>query len=236
MYYNNINGPTSAVIAAGGKGARMGAGLNKQYIEILGRPVLARTIQAFEECGRIDEIIVVVSENEIDYCKENIIVKNAFKKVRAVVAGGESRQRSVLNGLRNVSPECGIVLIHDGARPFVDKADICSCIDAAVEFGSACAAVPVKDTVKCSDGSGFVAETLDRSNLWSIQTPQAFQYGLIMEAHEKAAEEGFEATDDASLAERLGYKVRLVMSGYYNIKITTREDMAFAEAIARTAG
>lgn len=214
----------------------MGPGQNKQYMDILGKPVLARAIQAFEECGIIDEIIIVSGNNGITYCRENIVGKYGFGKVRAVVAGGASRQQSVYNGLRQVSADCGIVLIHDGARPFIDKGCIAECVKAAEENGAACAAVPLKDTVKRSDAEGFIEETVDRSRLWSVQTPQAFRYGLILEAHRRAEAEGFEGTDDAVLAERLGYKVKLLLCSYYNIKITTKEDMAMAEAIVKLLG
>ncbi len=219
------------VIAAAGRGKRMGLDMNKQYIEVHGRPILALTVQSFEDCSHIDEIVIVANENEIEYCKKSIIDKYSFKKVKAVVPGGETRQQSVFNGLNQVSVDCGIVLIHDGARPFIMQESIMACINAAGTFGAACAAVPVKDTIKLADAGSFVDKTIDRSDLWQIQTPQAFKYGLIMEAHRRALSEGFDGTDDAMLAERLGYKVKLVMSDYYNIKITTREDLIFAEAI-----
>lgn len=222
-----------AVIAAAGKGTRMGMDINKQYIQIQGIPVLAMTLQKFETCTLIDEIVVVANKDETEYCRKNIVEKYGFKKVRAVTAGGDSRQKSVYNGLRELSADCDIVLIHDGARPFIDNGSIISCIDAAAEYGAACAAVPVKDTVKIADNSGFVDRTIDRSRLWQIQTPQAFKYGLIMDAHMKAANAGYEGTDDAMLAERAGNRVKIVMGSYYNIKITTVEDLAFAGAICR---
>jgi len=233
MHNSGTGGLISVVIAAAGKGTRMEIGQNKQYLEVAGMPVLARTVRVFEECSRVDEIVIVANKDDVAYCIKNIVDRFGFKKVKSVVAGGETRQQSVFNGLLSVSAGSDLVLIHDGARPFIDEAGICSCIDAAKEFGAACAAVPVKDTIKSGDGMGFVTETLDRSSLWSIQTPQAFLYNRIMEAHRKAAEERFEATDDASLVEWLGYRVKLVMCSYYNIKITTKEDLAYAEAIAR---
>jgi 2-C-methyl-D-erythritol 4-phosphate cytidylyltransferase len=230
--YSEENARVSVVIAAAGKGTRMGLDQNKQYLELAGKPLLARTIQAFEDCALIDEIIVVANEAEVGYCRENITSRYGFGKVRCVVSGGVTRQQSVFIGLKNASADCSIVLIHDGARPFIDNDSIQACIEAAAECGAAIAAVPVKDTIKRANACGFVDETLDRSSLWSIQTPQAFHYQLIVEAHRKAQEEGFDGTDDAVLVERLGLKVRLVMSSYYNIKITTREDIAIAAAIA----
>lgn len=221
----------SAVIVAAGKGTRMNMDINKQYLEICGVPVLARTLQVFEDCRFINEIVLVVNEYEILYCKQNIVDEFGFTKVRTMVAGGIERQDSVYNGLQEVDKSCDIVLIHDGARPFVNEKNIISSIHAAYEFDACCIAVPVKDTIKRSDKDDFVVETLDRSSLWLIQTPQAFKYELIMYAHKKALEDGFTGTDDASLVERLGHKPKLVMGGYDNIKITTREDISVAEAI-----
>ncbi|HHW47541.1 MAG TPA: 2-C-methyl-D-erythritol 4-phosphate cytidylyltransferase [Clostridiaceae bacterium] len=221
----------SSVIVAAGKGTRMNMDINKQYLEICGIPVLARTLQVFEDCRFINEIVLVVNEYEILYCKQNIIDEYGFTKVKTLVAGGLERQDSVYNGLLEVDKSCDIVLIHDGARPFAGEKNIIDSIYAAYEFGASCVAVPVKDTVKRSDKDGFVVETLDRSALWLIQTPQTFKYGLILDAHKKALEDGFIGTDDASLVERLGHKPKLVMGGYDNIKITTREDIPVAEAI-----
>ncbi len=231
--YGSRKSMVSVVIAAAGKGLRMGNDRNKQYEEVLGKPILARTIQTFEDCSLVDEIIITVGESEVEYCKENIVGKYKFDKVKAVVTGGATRQRSVYNGLAMVSSDCSIVVIHDGARPFIDEKTIYACIDTAEEYGAACAAVPVKDTIKRADAEGCVDETLDRSSLWSIQTPQAFQYDLILEAHRKAGSEGFEGTDDAVLAERLEKKVKLVMCSYNNIKITTKEDLTIAESICK---
>lgn len=227
------SGPVAVVIAAAGRGTRMDLDINKQYIEIQGVPVLAMAIGKFENCSLVDEIIVVANKDETDYCKTNVIERFGFTKVRSVAEGGETRQRSVYNGLKHVSAGCGIVLIHDGARPFVSTDSILGCIEAARAYGAACVAVPAKDTIKESDPEGFVNRTLDRSSLWQIQTPQGFEYGLIMDVHEQAAREMFEATDDAMLAERYGYRVRLVMGSYSNIKVTTKEDLVFAEALFR---
>ncbi|NTV89790.1 MAG: 2-C-methyl-D-erythritol 4-phosphate cytidylyltransferase [Clostridiales bacterium] len=222
-----------AVIVAAGRGTRMNMAQSKQYVDILDKPVVARTIQAFQDCGAVDGIIVVVNEQDMEYCRQEIIDKYCYSKVTALVAGGAERQDSVFSGLRFLPSDCGIVLIHDGARPFIDNDGINSCIAAATEFGSACMAVPVKDTIKCSDTDGFIEGTPERSRLWQAQTPQAFRYGLIMEAYQKAEKEGFRGTDDTVLAERLGIRTRLVPGSYFNIKITTREDLVIAEAIAK---
>lgn len=228
---NDKRSLTSVVIAAAGKGSRMGIETNKQYLELQGKPVLAVTIQRFEECDLIDEIIVAANEAEVEFCRKNILERFGFKKVKAIVPGGPTRRKSVYNGLCRVSPGSGIVLIHDGARPFIEAHTIEACIDAAERFGAAVAAVPAKDTIKRADGEGFVDETVDRSNLWYIQTPQAFRFRLIMDAHMKAEQDGFEGTDDAILTERLGHKVKLVTGSYTNIKITTREDLIMAKAM-----
>ena len=220
------------LIAAAGKGSRMNMDINKQYIEIGGKPILARTIEIFENCSQVDEIILVVNSNEIVYCKQNIVDVFGFRKVTAIVAGGDTRQASVYNGLLQLNDSCSIVLIHDGARPFVSEESIIESIAIASEFGCACVAVPVKDTIKSADSNDIVQETLDRSRLWSVQTPQTFRYSLILDAHKKAREAGFSGTDDATLAERLGHPLRLVYGSYYNIKITTEEDLVLAEAIA----
>lgn len=223
----------SVIIVAAGQGTRMNMDKKKQYIKINGESVLSRSIRAFEESELVDEIILVVNGDEIFYCKNDIIDAKGYNKVSSIVAGGHDRQESVFNGLKEVGRNKGIVLIHDGARPFIDNDTILNCIEGVIDFEAVCAAVPVKDTVKTADKDGFIAFTLDRSCLWAVQTPQAFRHELIIEAHEKADKEGFRGTDDAVLVERLGKKVKLVMGSYENIKITTQEDLLFAEAIAR---
>lgn len=222
----------SSVIVAAGKGSRMNLDMNKQYIEISGIPVIARTLSVFNDCKLIDEIVLVVNECDIVYCKRNIVDNYGFFKVKAIVAGGKERQHSVYNGLQQVNKNTDIVLIHDGARPFIREDSLIESIHAANDFGAAGVAVRIKDTVKRTDEQGFVLKTVDRSNLWAIQTPQVFNYNLIMEAHRKAEEDGFLGTDDTVLVERLGRKVKLVEGSYDNIKITTQEDLITAEAIA----
>ncbi|NLL05294.1 MAG: 2-C-methyl-D-erythritol 4-phosphate cytidylyltransferase [Clostridiaceae bacterium] len=224
----------SVVIVAAGKGTRMNMEVNKQYINVGGIPILARTIEKFDCLNYIDEIILVVHSDDILYCKENIIHGRNYMKIKSVLVGGATRQDSVFNGLKEVTEKADIVLIHDGARPFIDEDSIIRCIEGAEQCGVATVAVPVKDTIKSSDKEGFVNLTLDRSILWSIQTPQAFKYDIIMDSHKQARLDGFIGTDDTVLAERIGNKTRLVMGTYNNIKITTREDLNFAEAIVKT--
>jgi 2-C-methyl-D-erythritol 4-phosphate cytidylyltransferase len=238
--------PADAVIVAAGGSRRMNDGSsmntgnlpdsykNKQLIEINGIPVIAITLRTFENCPSIRSIVLVINENDIPFYNDNIINRFGFKKIIKLANGADTRQGSVFNGLKELRSHSGnrTVLIHDGARPFVSDNIIADCIDAAFEYGAACVAVPMKDTVKKSDALGFISETIDRDFLWSIQTPQAFKFDLILKAHEKAWREGFIGTDDAILAEKSGTKIKLVMGSYYNIKITTPEDIDFANAIA----
>ncbi|MCX7747851.1 MAG: 2-C-methyl-D-erythritol 4-phosphate cytidylyltransferase [Clostridia bacterium] len=226
----------SVVIVAAGKGTRMNMDINKQYIEVQGIPVLARTIKVFEELECIDEIILVVNTQDIIYCSKDIVELYDLNKVTNIVAGGSERQNSVYNGLMEVKKSCDIVLIHDGARPFVDKRSVEESIQMAQEFGASCVAVKVKDTIKMSDDKGFVKATVDRSRLWAIQTPQAFKYEVIIEAHKKAIEDSFLGTDDAMLVERLGYRLKIAEGSYNNIKITTKEDLLLAELICKQDG
>lgn len=214
----------------------MNSGLSKQYMENAGKPVLAWTLERFEECSIVDEVVLVINEQDFIYCKQNIIDEFELCKVKALVAGGAERQNSVYNGLLEVSSECGIVIIHDGARPFVSEKIIRDSIAGAAACGACGVAVPVKDTIKIAGQDGFVLGTPDRNSLWAIQTPQTFKYSIIMDAHRRAISEGFTGTDDAVLVERLGMKMKLVMGSYDNIKITTKEDLVIAEAIAEYTG
>ena len=219
------------LIPAAGSGSRMGAGTNKQYLELADRPVLARTLQVFEQHPLIDSIIIIVSPAEVQYCREEIVARGDYRKVSAVVAGGAERQDSVYCGLQ----ACGaadddLILIHDGARPLVSS-NVIDRVIASVQRHDAClTAVPVKDTVKVVQ-DGCVVETPDRETLWLAQTPQAFRYRLIRSAHDRAAAQGVRATDDAQLAELAGFKVRVVPGDYRNIKITTPEDLPIAERL-----
>lgn len=223
----------SAVVVAGGQGTRMNMDKNKQYVEIAGKMVLARTLEAFQDSVYIDEIILVVNSDDIIYCKDEIVKFYDLSKVKTLVSGGKERQQSVYNGLKEVSANSDIILIHDGARPFIDEEIIERCVLGVLESGAVSVGVPVKDTIKTTDIDGNIAFTLDRSSLWSIQTPQGFKAQLILDAHKRAIDEGFVGTDDAVLVERLGQKVKVVMGDYLNIKITTKEDLVIGEAFAR---
>lgn len=212
----------------------MGAGSNKQYLLLDGMPILAHTLGVFERAPFIAGIYVVSPEPEIPFCRTEVVERYGFSKVRAIVAGGAERQHSVLNGLnamRGIDHD-DLVLIHDGVRPFVPVDVLHSAAAAADESGAAVVAVPVKDTVKVVI-DGIITETPPREQLWLAQTPQAFRYGLICSAHASAEAAGFLGTDDASLMERQGWQLRVVMGDYRNIKITTPEDMVLAEAFLK---
>lgn len=223
----------SAIIVAAGKGSRMNSKINKQYLLLNGKPVLAHTIDVFEKAECISEIIVVINKNDKNFFINSVIKPYNFKKITAVAEGGEDRQASVFNGLCHVSHESEIVAVHDGARPFVTTDIIQRSVDVALKDGAACVGVPVKDTIKKVDEELNVKQTPDRSFLWAIQTPQTFRKNIIADAHRNAALDGFRGTDDSVLAERLGYRVRMVMGSYTNIKITTAEDLVIAEAILK---
>jgi len=215
-------------------GKRMGAGRNKQYLLLDGLPILAHTLRVFEDAPFISGIYLIAPEQEIPYCQSLVVERYGFTKVRKVVAGGAERQHSVLNGLtamEGVGPD-DLVLIHDGVRPFVPAAVLQRAAGAADEFGAAVVAVPVKDTVKIVR-DGVVTATPPREELWLAQTPQAFRYGLIRSAHDAAQAEGFLGTDDASLMERQGWPLHVVLGDYRNIKITTPEDMLLAQAFLK---
>ncbi len=222
---------TIALIPAAGMGKRMAAGINKQYLLLDGMPIVARTIAVFEDFTLVDEIYVITPKAEIPFCREQVIAAHGFSKVKAIVEGGTERQHSVLNGLRAiVDPDDNdVVLIHDGVRPFVTQEIIGQSIAVAKAHEGAVVAVPVKDTIKVAV-DGIIRETPQRETLWQAQTPQAFRYGIIRNAYEKAASDGFLGTDDASLVERSGGLVHVVRGDYRNIKITTPEDLILAEA------
>lgn len=227
----SLSGNVTAVITAAGKGTRMNSSINKQYIELGGMPVLARTIAAFQECGQVDEIVVVINEEDIQFCKNSIIDRYGLNKVKTLVSGGTERQNSVYKGLCEVDNKCEIVLIHDGARPFVSNQIIVASIENARSYRACGVGVKLKDTVKISNSEGFVSSTPDRNNLWSIQTPQSFDYRIIMKAHEEAIRNNYIGTDDMVLVEKMGIPVKIVEGSYNNIKITTPEDIIIGEAI-----
>lgn len=224
-------GKVVSIVLAGGKGKRMGADISKQFIEINGKPIIYYTLKAFEECTEIDEIILVLPKDEIDYFQTRIESRFDFK-ISKIVEGGKERQDSVYNAL-NVLEDCDVVLIHDGARAFVSKKIIENGIKYAKEFGAAAPGVMPKDTIKVKNLEGFSINTLDRSSLVAVQTPQCFKYDLIKKGHDKVKDEKIPVTDDTMIAELLGEKVYLFEGDYKNIKVTTPEDLILAENLVK---
>lgn len=219
----------TAIVLAAGQGKRMGTKVQKQYLEIQGKPVLYYSLKAFEESELIDEIILVVGENQKEYCEKEIVSKYEISKVTKIVQGGAERYHSVWNGLQETDAE--YVFIHDGARPFVNE-EILQRVYNQVLLHKACVVgMPVKDTIKIADAEGYADVTPERSSLWQIQTPQVFETSLIKEAYKKLMQsDTIQVTDDAMVVEQmLGDKVKLVLGSYENIKITTPEDLKIAE-------
>jgi len=220
----------SAIILSGGRGKRMGADISKQFISINDKPILYYTIKKFMENELIDEIILVLPKDEIEYCKKEVLDKNKLR-IDKIVEGGDERQDSVLNGL-NAIEKTDIVLIHDGARPFVTDKIIAEGIKAAKKFKAAAPGVMPKDTIKVKDENGLSKETLKREQLIAVQTPQIFDYNLILECHNKVKENNIKVTDDTMVVETFGHKVFLYDGEYTNIKITTPEDLILARYLA----
>lgn len=221
-----------ALIPAAGMGKRMGASINKQYLQLDGLPIVARTISVFEQCSHIDAIYLVIPAAEIPYCVEHVVAACGFRKVDEIVPGGKERQNSVLNGLRAMRPHLSdddVVLIHDGVRPLISAELLRESIEVACCNDGALVAVPAKDTIK-TVRDGIVIDTPDRESLWQAQTPQTFRFGIIYAAHLAAEQDGYIGTDDASLVEHSGGNVRIVRGDYRNIKITTPEDLVLAES------
>jgi 2-C-methyl-D-erythritol 4-phosphate cytidylyltransferase len=219
----------TAVIPAGGSGRRMQRSEAKQYLLLDGIPLLVHTLRSFQEAPVIDDIILVVPPADVTRIQSDIVDAFAMTKIRQIVAGGMERQDSVRNGLAVLPTDCEIVLIHDAARPFVSPALIEKAVDGAVREGAVAVGVRVRDTVKQCDREGRVTHTLDREQIWMAQTPQAFRRAIIVAAHEKAKKDNFYGTDDAVLVERMEIPVRMIDSIPANIKITTTEDLAWAE-------
>jgi 2-C-methyl-D-erythritol 4-phosphate cytidylyltransferase len=222
-----------ALIPAAGRGSRMGAKEKKPYLTLGGKPILTHTLSEFERCLLIDETVLIVSKSEIEYSRISIVETFDFKKVSKIIAGGLKRQDSVWEGLRDLKNSYELVMVHDGVRPFVSQEILEKSIHETARCGATVAAVPVKDTIKIVSKQAEVLETMDRNRVWAIQTPQTFTHDILKRAYERAFEDGFYGTDDASLVERLGIKVKIIPGSYDNIKITTPEDLALGEAILK---
>lgn len=216
------------IIPAAGQGKRMGVGKNKLFLEIDGIPVFIHTLQVFEQDSNCQGIWLVVSPQDKAEMQQ-LLERYKINKITAIVDGGKERQHSVYHAVKRIKNN-SIVLVHDAARPFIQIEQLEKLAETAKESGAAVLAVPIKDTVKKVQGD-LVVETVERSSLWAIQTPQAFRISILKEAHEKAESDTYLGTDDASLVERLGLPVHILEGNYDNIKLTTPEDLYFAKAI-----
>lgn len=224
----------SAILVAAGSSTRMGTGESKLFLPLLSVPVIARTLYALEQASLIHEVVIVTRTQDLRQMLA-IIDRYQFQKVRAVLPGGETRQQSVGIGTA-ACPDSDYLAIHDGARPLIEPDIIDRCVQYAILHHASIVAVPMKDTVKIADKTGFVAATPDRSLLWSVQTPQVFEQSLYLAALEQAEQQGLTFTDDSQLAEQYGASVHICKGSYSNLKITTPEDLALAEQYLRERG
>jgi len=223
----------AAIIAAGGSGLRMGYSTPKTYLTFDSVPIIVHTLRIFQDSSLIDDIYLVVREKDREYAKNEIVEKYVLTKVGKIVAGGKERQDSVYQGLTCLTHEHEFVVIHDGARPFLEKELLEKTIRIAMKGGAAITGVPVKDTVKSINKLRMIKKTIDRQNLFLIQTPQVFKKDVIVKAYIAAYRDQYHGTDDSSLVERLGIPVRMVEGSYENIKITTPDDLMLAELIVQ---
>ena len=223
----------AAIVLAAGQGKRMGASVQKQYIELEGKPLIYYALNTFQKSEIIDTILLVVGKGQVSYAKDEIVRKYEFSKVNAVVEGGEERYDSVWQGLKAIDKERGIsyIFIHDGARPVVNEEILRRGYDCAERFRACVAGMPSKDTVKLADKNDFAVSTPERKYVWTIQTPQIFEKDLIVDAYSKLmGEEHSDVTDDAMAVERtMGVPVKMFRGSYENIKITTPEDLSIAK-------
>ena len=217
-----------AIIPAAGRGKRIGASIPKQFLEIQGRPLLHHTLTVFASCKLIDYVVLVMPWADVNEVGKDWM--NKYKIVQEVVVGGEQRQDSVYNGFNSLEKGTDIVVVHDGVRPFTTPQMITATVEAAQQYGAAITAIPVSDTVKQA-ADGFVKQTVSRDGLWRVQTPQAFQHGLLQQAFKKAQKDSYYGTDEGSLVEYLGERVKIVPGSELNIKITRKEDLVLGESL-----
>lgn len=212
----------------------MGGPVSKSFLPIAGRPLILRTLDRFLSTRKIEKAIVVVADQELRQSQELIESDpNLSHRSWVLQAGGRTRQESVRRGLDRLEPDCEIVAIHDGARPFVSSLLIDRCIDEAYRVGSVVIGLPVRDTIKVVSEEHWVQATPARNTLWEIQTPQVFRKEIILQAHDWAVHHGIEATDDSALVEQIGERVFLLEGERANIKITVPDDLLLAEALLR---
>lgn len=223
----------AAIVLSAGVGSRMKSDIPKQYMDLLGKPVIYYSLKAFEDAG-FSSVVLVCGKDDVEYCKQEIVEKYGLKTVKAVVPGGKERYHSVFEGLKAVQ-ESDYVFIHDGARPMIDQETISRLKEAVVKEEAAVAGMPVKDTIKIVDDECYVSDTPERQYVWQVQTPQCFAYSIIYEAYKNVIqdeEEGWtipKITDDAMVLEyATDHEVKMIEADYRNIKITTPEDLAIA--------
>ncbi len=220
-----------AIILAGGAGKRMGAPTNKQFLLLDDKPILVNTLEIFEECRAIHDIYLVVNQKDLPILQEDILEHYKFTKISKIVIGGRLRQDSVRNGLEAIDCKCDVVVIHDGARPFVTPSFIEKTVSLMEIYDAIIPAIPVKETIKVVSKEGFVQKTLERNSLWSVQTPQTFKYDLIIKAYRDGMEKKLFGYDDSTFIEYLGKKVKVIEGSPFNIKITTPEDLIIAKGL-----
>ena len=217
-----------AIIPAAGSGKRIGASVAKQFLEIQGEPLLHHTLSVFDSCKLVDYVVLVMPLEDVNQVGKTWLSK--YEIVREVIVGGEQRQDSVYNGFNSLEEQTDIVVVHDGVRPFTTPQMITATIEEAEQHGAAITAIPVSDTIK-QVVDGFVKQTISRDGLWRVQTPQAFQYGLLQQAFKKAKENSYYGTDEGALIEYLGERVKIVPGSELNIKITRKEDLTLGESL-----
>lgn len=221
----------AALIPAAGRGQRMGLDIEKQFMKLAGKPLLAHTLARFEATVGIEQIVVIVPPGRETFCERAVVETEGLRKVTHIVAGAETRQRSVMAGFRCLGEDVDVVVIHDGARPFVSPSLIQRSIEQAFQRGSAIVAIPVSDTLKRISADGDVVGTVDREQLWRAQTPQAFRRSLLQRALLHAERHHIEGTDEASLVESLPHAVHILPGSIWNVKVTTPDDLIFAEIL-----
>ena len=222
----------AAIVPAAGAGTRLKSRIQKPYIDLSTKPILARTLIALSKNKDITEILVSVEKNKVNKAQREIIERYGVKKARLVI-GGKERSDSVYNALKSVSKNIDYILIHDGIRPFITDKLIKALLKEVSMFGAVIAAVPVKPTLKFVGQDGFIKNTPSRKYFWEAQTPQVFKRGLIEKAYRIAMQKNIKATDDSMLVEKIGVKTKIVMGSYSNIKITTKEDLELAKIIIK---
>ncbi len=221
-----------ALIVAGGSGQRMQSDQRKQYLDLGGTPILCRTLAVFAAADLVDRIVLVVPEADRALCRDDLVPRAGLTGPVDIVPGGPTRQASVFSGLAAMNADDGdLVVVHDAVRPFLAPAELEACIRTAGETGACILALRAFDTIKKADSEHRIAATVDRESIWLAQTPQVFRYGLIRMAHTLARRNKVSGTDDAALVEMAGYPVQILPGSRFNIKITTPEDLALAQAI-----